>query len=855
MKFEPAPMPSNTLERPRLVEALAAADAPLTLVVAGPGYGKTVAVGQWLGVEESVVAWVSLDRSDDSSRQFWSSVATSLQRATGDVGGEPLLMLDGEQDTGRVVAALLAELPRTGAPLIIVLDDVHILTSAPLLAELSLFIERLPPPVRAVATSRVDPQLPLGRWRASGRLVELRQADLRFTKEEVEALFAGSGMAGVHPEDVALLAERTEGWAAGLQLALLSLRGRDDVHDYIRSSLTSDRGIVDYLLGEVLASLSDGDRRLVLDLSILPHFDADLAVVVTGRRDAAQRVRSLEARNLLLLPADNRGERFRFHQLVRELLVAELGWASPGRDLALHAAAAAHLESIGALQEAAAHYVAAGDFDRAFRLIVEPAWELLDCGQVVAARQRLDLLPEGAIGTDPNAILAYLVLLTAAGRVDEADRWTARLEADGMLDAFEWLHLIQFFGLRSMLEYIRGDLEQSQLSMLHCLELLGDIELRGPVLDRLGAILLRQALDDRNMDAAIWWHAAMEDHQNASLVVRDLLPAALGARLAMELGNLDEAERRARHVVETADAQQLGSIAPAGEARTVLADVLLERGRLGEAEEHAALAAEASAERRLTVGEARARLVAIEVSSARFGPASGRRLLETTRQAFEHRYLGTDIRWWLDAAECRLCLLDGDRARGRRLLERLPSSNARCLLLARSELLAGDRVAARSALDGMANLSTREQVEALLLEAQASARPDSLAAVRSAAELAVRNGLSHTFLREGPEVLRLARRANLEAPTPQLGALLEQMAPAPGPAATITFTEPLTDRELELLRLLPTHLTYGEIADQLCVSINTVKTYQKALFRKLRAAKRSEAVAAARQAGLIDTPA
>ena len=249
--------------------------------------------------------------------------------------------------------------------------------------------------------------------------------------------------------------------------------------------------------------------------------------------DAAQRIRSLEARNLFLLPADERGQRFRFHQLLRDLLMAELAWRAPGRAAVLHVAAADHLIAVGATQDAARHLVAGGELDRAFQLVVEPAWTLLDQGKVVAARQCLDLLPDGVIGTDPDRILSFLVLLTAAGRVEEADRWTVRLEVEGQLDEFDWLQQVQFYGLRCMVEYIRGDLEASQLSLLHCLALLGDIELQGPVLDRLGGILVRHALDDRRYDVAAYWLAALDHHQSESLVVRDLLPTALRARLRL----------------------------------------------------------------------------------------------------------------------------------------------------------------------------------------------------------------------------------------------------------------------------------------------------------------------------------
>ena len=851
VKFDRAPLPGSTMPRPRLTDALGSTGAPFTLVVAGPGYGKTVAVNQWLNGAEAPIAWVSLDPSDDSSPQFWRSLAESIRRSTGGTGSEALMMLADEQHTDLVVSALLADLSQLPGPLIVGLDDVHVLRSPDLLAQLAGFIERAPSNLHVVATSRVDPQLPLGRWRVSGRLGEVRQNDLRFTADEVADLFAARGVPDVAPADVALLTERTEGWAAGLQLAVLSLRGRSDAHEYIQTSLAGDRGIVDYLLGEVLDLLSDDDRDLVLELSILDDFDAGLAIAVTGRSDAAQRVRSLEARNFFLLPADDRGERYRFHQLLRELLAAELRWRSPGRVTELHAAAAAHLESVGSFHEAARHLVAAGEVEQAFRLIVEPAWELLDRGDVTAARQWLDLLPDGVIGSDVDRVLTYLVLLTAAGRVEEVDWWIVRLEAERPADELSLIQQVQLAAVRSFVEMLRGDTRLSQLSLLHCLDLLGGGELTGPVLDRLGGLIVRHAIDDHRYDAARWWLAAVRQNQSPSVVVRDLLPTTLAAALAYATGEPGEAERLARHVVEIADLEQLGPVAPAAEARLVLAELLLERGQFAEAEEQAALAAELMAERRFTLLEFRARRLAVEATTARFGPGSGLRLLEASRGALEHRALGAEVRWALDALDARVSLLAGDVARADRLTDQLPPGDQRSLLEARCRLSSGAAALAVEAVDQIEAATPGAQIEVLLIRAQAETGAAALTAVRSAAEIAVASDRRHTFLREGPAILRLARRANQDEPSDALAALLADVAPARGPIGDAVFTEPLTDRELALLELLPTHLTYREMADDLCVSVNTVKTYQKAVFRKLDSSKRSEAVAAARRAGLL----
>ena len=855
-KFERAPLPGNIVSRPRLTRALASSRASFTLVVAGPGYGKTVAVSQWLNSQAGTIAWVSLDRSDDTSPRFWRYVTDAIRRATGGIGDEALQMLADEQESELVVAALLADLARISEPLVIVLDDLHVIGSPSVLGELAWFVERSPGTVRVVAASRVDPQLPLGRWRAAGQLCEVRQQDLMFVAEETAALFGVGSGPTVEPSDIAFLTDRTEGWAAGLQLAVLSLRDRHDVHNYIRSSLAGDRVIVDYLVGEVLDSLSAADRALVLDLSVLEDFDAALAVAVSGQPDAASQIRSLESRNLFLLPVDDRGERFRFHQLLRELLVAELRWRSPGRVGGLHVAAARHLESAGLLHEAAGHLLAAGEVDQAYRLVADPAWELFDQGDVVAARRWLELFPDGIIEGDTDRVLGHLVLLFGAGRVDEADRWLSRLEVSEATAGLLPLQVVQLVAVRSFGEYIRGDLAESQLSVLQCLALLGGGDLEGPVLDRLGGLLVRQALDAYQHTAAARWLDAMGNSNSPSFVVRDLIPAALRARLALVTGRTSDAERSARHVISSAEVHELGAVPAIGEAQIVLAGVLLEQCRLVEAEAQAAAAVEILSELRITVLEVRARLVAIAVAAARFGPAAGLLLLDATRNLLEHRRTGPQIQHEMNAAECRLRLLDHDLTSARHLLEVLPVDRVRTLLMARASLLGSEPKAASEALDALDDLddlTPSEHVEALLLQAQTTTGPASLAQVRQAAEICDRHGLVHTFLREGPEVLRLARRANLDAPMSELTALLANVAPARGPAGAATFTEPLTERELVLLSLLPTHLTYREMAGEMCVSINTVKTYQKTLFRKLNASSRSEAVDLARRAQLLES--
>jgi LuxR family maltose regulon positive regulatory protein len=850
-KFERAPAPSNAVARPRVAALLASSAAPFTLVVAGPGYGKTVVVGQWLDDQDGAVAWVSLDANDDGSAVFWRYVTEGIRRATGHVGTEALRMIEHEQAPYSVLSSLLSELVAATDELTVVLDDLHVIRSRAVLDELAFFIERLPRTVRVVALSRVDPALPLGRWRVSGGLTELRQQHLVFQTDEASALFGAELELAVDEDDVAFLNERTEGWAAGLQLAALSLRGREDPHEYIQSMLADDRLIADYLVGEVLDRLSESDRALVLDLAVLDDFDIELAAAVTGHRDVGDRVRSLESRNLFLLPVDQHRARFRFHQLLRELLQGELRWRAPDREALLHARAAEHLRSRGAIHEAVGHFVAAGQLDVAYELVAAPSWQNVDLGNLAAARHWLASFPPEFVERDPGRVLTHVLLLTASGRVDDAHSLLRRFGDGSDADAAALAR--QRVALLTIVEYIRGDLEACRRAAQHCLDLIGDEPLAGAALDRVGGVLVRLAVDARDVPEAEHWIGRVGVPGSESLVLSDLLPGVLVARIALLAGRLSEAESTARRVLELAGRHEIRTVIPVGEAHMTLAAVLLETGRLPEAELHNTMAVEILAELGITMLEAEARLLAVTGATARFGPRAGLALLEVTRRAFGDRYLGPHIHERFNATECRLRLLTGDLTEAQGLLEDLPAGTDRDLLVARCFVLEGrfDDVARTLRDHDAARWTVAAQIEALTLLARSQPVTDANDHVRHAASLSMTHRCLHTFLREGPDLLRIARRAHRAAPSAEIAELLALAEPASRSVERPTFTDPLTEREQMLLDMLPTHLTYQEMANDLCVSINTVKTYQKTVFRKLNASSRSEAVATARSARLL----
>jgi LuxR family maltose regulon positive regulatory protein len=857
-KLAMPPLPALVVPRGRVLELLSAG-APFTVVVAGPGYGKSIAVRQWLDGFDGTSAWVSLDPVDDVPARLWRYVAEAVHRATG-VGDEALTMLASEVASSSVVSALLAELAEIRNPVAIVLDDLHVVRSKALLEQLAYFVERLPPSVQVIATCRTDPALPLGRWRAAGRLAELRQRDLAFRVDEAASMVRATTDVTMTDDDVVFLTERTEGWAAGLQLALLSVRGRPDrdPHEYIHSALADDHVIAEYLVGEVLERVSDEDRALLLDLSILDDFDIAIAVAVTEQADAALRVRSLEARGLLLLPVDERRERFRFHQLLRELLEHELRWRTPDRVPDLHRRAAAHLESVGAPAEAVPHLLAAREYERAHELVAARAYAYVDGGDHAAARRWLDAVPTDFVLGDFDRVITHVVLSVSAGRVDDGHELLVRLRRDAPLAELSTEQQIREAALRATTEMIRGDYELSELAALRCLALLGDRPIVGQDLDRLAGVLVRQALDRGNLTGARHWlasasaAAAAASSSSGSIVVAAVMPAALEAQLALADGRPADAERGALRAIDVAASHGLGAAIPVAEAHLTLGSVLLERGDLDGADQHAASALEIAAELRVTVLEAQVRVLAVALSAARLGPRAGLALLAATREGFAHRYTGVTISALLDAAEARLLIADGDLDRAAELVGRLPRRAERQLLEARLVLAAGRFEQATIHLRNRDGRTVQQDAEALVLWARSTPPDEGDEYVRQAAEMCVNHGLELTFLREGPDLLRVARRSRSRVACPELEVLLARAETNRSERRPVLLADPLTSREQELLALLPTHLIYREVASTMCVSINTVKTYQKALFRKLGASSRSEAVAIAQAGHLLE---
>ena len=328
-KYRVPGRPTNAVARPRLAERLNTAALPALTVVSAPaGFGKTTLLTEWaasLPAEACSVAWVSLDDRDNDPTLFWRYVVTALEAAIGGVGPGALQVLEASsQPMESALAGLLNDLNGLSTDVLLVLDDYHLIDTQEIHDAIAFVVEHQPPLFHVVIATRADPPIPLARMRARGQLVEVRAADLRFTAEESATYLNGRMGLALSNGDVAKLEDRTEGWIAALQLAALSMQGRDDASAFIAGFAGDDRYVVDYLVEEVLAHQRADARAFLLETSILERLTGPLCDAVTGRSGSKATLAALERANLFLIPLDDKREWYRYHHLFADVLRAHL---------------------------------------------------------------------------------------------------------------------------------------------------------------------------------------------------------------------------------------------------------------------------------------------------------------------------------------------------------------------------------------------------------------------------------------------------------------------------------------------------------------------------------------------------
>ena len=842
--------------RAELVDRLDRSRAPVTVVVGSPGAGKTALVGSWVTRRTGRTVWLSCDPTDADPVRFWSAVAVAVHRVIPGAGRDALRRLDEEgHETPDAVASLAADCSSTPG-LAIVFDDFHHVGSSP--ATVAAFVRSLSPEVRLVLTTRRDPTVPLGRLRAQGRLLEIRDQDLRFSLVEATRLFRRLGIDVSHQVLERLLV-LTEGWPAGLQLAGLSMMNRSDPAGFLDEFADSDRGVADFLINEVLDLQEPEIARFLLDTSVLESFDAALCAAVTDRDDAGEVLHRLREAHMFVIELDRRTGWYRYHHLFGSFLRARLRTRSPDRLRAAHASASRAYAARGDIMSAVDHAMAAGDVEGAFQLLrgLAASQGDVESRHVAVDTVRAWLRQYGAqqLGAEPRVLLECCLVLAAVGAPD-VELWLRRVEQSGssrlerpaaaMLTGIWGLHLLHrgdpFAALERVDEARRilgadvaKDFWVSQWPVVACQ---AHLWLDDPAAAKTAAAEARMpALPSTFVDS-----------------VR--LPGYLAWAAVVE-GELSEAEHQAQLALEGARslelaATNLGWIFP----WLSLAVVARDRDDLDEAERLASLATEAAELASRPPLTLLCLLELARLAMTRGATDDATSIIERSRRVMPAAT--PVVRDHIDRLEARLAIDLGRPSVPERVAGLRPTAH-RALLEARLLLAGEDPSTAVQVLDqAQGMMSTRRlRVEHGLLSARALApyhRARALDQLEQALQLAEPVGLVRPFVDEGP-----ALRSLLEAISPRTG--LDTFAsrvvdashrrPALPRQRIPRKVDGLSDRELDVLRYLASRLTYPEVARELHVSVNTLKSHVKAVYRKLGATGRAEAVQAARDARLI----
>jgi len=860
------------VSRPRLFERLGAS-ARVTVVSAPPGSGKTVLLQSWIREAglAARAAWVLVGRGERDPQRLWLSVVAALRQTAPGSALVQELTAAPDPDGWAIVERLLTDLAPLEEPLWLVIDDVHELGPAGALRQLELLLMRAPPQLRFVLATRHDVRLGLHRLRLEGELTEIREPDLRFTVDEAQELFDA---AGVQLPEPALLVERTEGWAAGLRLAALWLAGRPDPVRLAGEFSGSERTVAEYLLAEVLERQSQDVVRLLLRTSVLERVNGELADLLTGASSGERILHELEDANAFVTPLDTGRSWFRYHHLFADLLQLELRRTEPGKVTTLHRVAADWFAGHGYPVDAVRHAQAARDWALAVRLFADHWPSLYLDGQTTTTHELVAGFPAGARAADAELAALVAADQLAQGSLEEAERYLGLAErGSASVPADRRGQFQVLLGVVRLLHARQRGNPQAAAEEARRLQAAAEApEAAQPSLGRDLRALALTSLGSTEVWTTRFEEAERHLEQGVALARRIGRPylefSGLAYLAEVEIyRSFARAAERSRQAIELARRHGWTDEPAAGIAYLTLGSVLAWQGRPEEAEPWIQRAertvraeAEPAAGQAVHYVRGRLELVRGRDADALAAFLAAERL--AGRLAAPHLLITRTRAWLLDVL---VRLGDSERAEqalaglGEQERERGEIRIATAML----RLAQGDPSAAAAALAPVLDASAPVHraswlAQAFLLEAiarDALGDPDAAGnALERALDLAEPDGVLAPFLLSpAPGLLeRQARRRTANAAL--IGEILSRLAgrtPAPPPAEREPPLEPITDSEIRILRYLPTNLTAPEIARELYVSHDTVKTHIRSLYAKLGTHRRADTVARARALGLL----
>jgi LuxR family maltose regulon positive regulatory protein len=890
--FIPRPR-KNQVSRPRLVQRLnAGLDKKLTLISAPAGFGKTTLLSEWIPKSPRCVTWLSLDETDNDPSRFWAYFIASLQALRSDLGESALQSLQSSQvpPIASILTTLINDITAFPDVFAIVLDDYHIIESQSIQEGLTFLIDHLPGNMHLVLTTRIDPPLPLARLRARDQLTEIRVKNLRFTIDETQSFLNQEVGEKFTAEEVAALEERTEGWIAGLQIAALSMQGHEDISGFIQAFSGSHRHILGYLADEALNQRPKGSLNFLLQTSILDRLCGPLCDAVTGDSAGQSILENLEHANLFITSLDDEGKWYRYHHLFAEVLQERLRQSQPEEISSFYRRASEWFEGSGSIAEAIEYALRGRDWPRAIRLIEANMEGARLRGEIFTLLRWLGALPDEAIYAHPTLGLSHALILTA---VDEFTAAEERLEvAERALRSNPLPDSVEQSALLGQLAVVR----QPNMLMLgypgeeilaagqEALRLLpeSDLARRGSALRLMGCAYYLQLGD---------MQAAERSFQEALPLVRaggdtfgELLVQFHLSQMRAIQGRLRAAEEPCKELIRLAAQPGWEHVPAVGFGRVMLGRILYERDDLLGAQEALATGTAElggfSLKRPEIIGLillTRVKLALGEIEEARstLGHAWG------TIQKYNLKQITIPA----PAYRARLLLQMGNLRTAAEWAATIelptdgplnPALEYDFITLARIQLAQGQLAEARQLLARL--LPPAEEagrisraIEILAMQAvSASAQQEhaeALAALNHALDLAEQEGYIRTFIDEGEPMRmllldyqseikkRISERIEIDALrlltySDKLLAAFSQPALVEKPKQD-AILEPLSERELDVLRLIATGRTNQEIADILVIALSTVKSHINNIYGKLGTNRRTQAIAIAREKGLL----
>jgi LuxR family transcriptional regulator, maltose regulon positive regulatory protein len=888
--------------RLRLSERLDRGTASKLMLVSAPaGFGKTTLLTEWLAAgpaapaDERLAAWLSLDRSDNDPVSFWTYVIAALRTVAPGVGESALTLLQAPQPppVETALTTLLNDLGAVSGDIVLVLDDYHVIDARDVQDGMAFLLDHLPPGLHVVIASRADPALPLSRLRARGELVEIRAAELRFTPDEAAAYLNGMMGLELTAPDVAALEARTEGWIAALQLAALSMQGRDDAAGFIAGFAGDDRYVVDYLVEEVLQRQSDRVRTFLLQTSILGRLSGPLCDAVTGHGGGKGILETLDRGNLFLVPLDDRRRWYRYHHLFADVLRARLLDEHPDQAPGLHRRASVWYEQNGEPSVAIGHALAAEDFERAADLVELAIPAMRRNRQEATVRDWLKVIPDELVRVRPvlgvgfaGALLAGSEFEGVQDRLRDAERWLETASGDrqgGQAPSAQMVVIDkeEFPRLPATIELYRAGLALAQGEVASTV-----VHARRAIDRALAEDHLCHAAAAGLLGLTFWASGDLAAaHKAYSACVAGLQraghhPDVLGCSIALAdiritQGRLGEALHTYEQALQRATEPGEPALRGTADMYVGMSEIRRERDDLDVASQHLLRSRELGEHTGLPQNLYRWR-----VAMARIREAEGDRgaALDLLSEA-ERLYLGDffpNVRP-VPALRARLLVAQGSlgealgwaRERGLSVDDELSYLRefehvtlARVLMAQHATGVAGrslhdaTRLLGRLLSAAEAGERTGSVIEILVLQALARQAlgdiPAALAALGRAVTLAEPEGYVRVFADEGPPMAALLKAAKQGIARNYVRRLLAAVTGTEhGRPTAQALIDPLSERELDVLRLLGTELGGPAIARELTVSLNTIRTHTKNIYAKLGVTNRRAAVRRAADLDLL----